>query len=83
MYVSMLVMPKENRINVRTTEQIKRDLEIAARLKGLTVSALVNSLVVSSIREEKERDPQAFKPKGVPVGQITVKKENEVKKKAG
>jgi hypothetical protein len=51
----------EYRINVRTTEQIKRDLEIAARLRGLTVAALVNSLVVAAIREEKEREPRAFK----------------------
>lgn len=56
----MIAMAKEIRINVRTTEQIKADLEITARLKGLTVSALVNSLVVKAIREEKEREPQAF-----------------------
>lgn len=56
----MIVMAKEIRINVRTTEQIKQDLEIAAELKGLTVSALVNSLVVKTIREEKDREPKAF-----------------------
>jgi hypothetical protein len=52
----------EHRISVRTTERIKRDLEITARLRGLTVAALVNSLVVAAIREEKEREPRAFKP---------------------
>jgi hypothetical protein len=56
----MCVMTKEIRINVRTSEQIKRDLEITAELRGLTVSALVNSLVVKAIREEKEREPHAF-----------------------
>lgn len=56
----MLYMPKEMRINVRTTPQIKRELEIAARLRGITPSALVNSVVVKAIREEKEREPQAF-----------------------
>ncbi len=56
----MFVMVKEIRINVRTTEQIKRDLEITAELKGLTVSALVNSLAVKTIREEKDREPKAF-----------------------
>jgi hypothetical protein len=63
----MCLMSKEVRINVRTTEQIKIDLEITARLRGLTVSALVNSLVVKAIREEKEREPRAFeheKPEG-------------------
>jgi len=54
------LMSKEIRINVRTTEEIKRDLEITARLKGLTVSSLVNSLVVKAIREEKAREPRAF-----------------------
>ena len=51
---------QEIRINVRTTAQIKRDLEITAELRGLTVSALVNSLVVKAIREEKLAEPSAF-----------------------
>lgn len=51
----------EYRINVRTTEQIKRDLEVVARLRGMKVSALINSLAMEAIREEKERDPKAFK----------------------
>jgi hypothetical protein len=59
----MCLVPKEVRINVRTSEQIKRDLEITAELRGITVSSLVNSLVVKAIREEKEREPQAFAPK--------------------
>ena len=56
----MWLVSKEIRINVRTTEEIKRDLEITARLRGITVSALVNSQVVKAIREEKEREPRAF-----------------------
>lgn len=51
---------KEIRINVRTTEDIKRDIEITARLRGLTVSSLINSLAVKAIREEKAVEPQAF-----------------------
>lgn len=34
----MFLMAKEVRINVRTTEEIKRDVEIAAKLKGLTLT---------------------------------------------
>lgn len=56
----MLQMASEIRINVRTTPDIKRDIEIAARLRGLTVSSLVNSLAVKAIREEKDREPKAF-----------------------
>ena len=52
---------KEVRINVRTTERIKHDLEITAELRGLTVSSLVNSLAVSAIREEKSLVPDAFR----------------------
>lgn len=60
----------ETRINVRTKPDIKRDLEITARLRGLSVSALVNSLVVKAIREEKNIEPEMFaksrKPTGIP-----------------
>lgn len=61
----MFVM-SEIRINVRTTEEIKRDLEITARLRGLTVSALINSLAVKAIREEKQIEPLAFKQENKP-----------------
>ncbi len=69
----MLIMSSETRINVRTTPEIKRDLEVAARLKGMTVSALINSLAVKVIREEKEYDPSAFAmAKGVRSGTVRV-----------
>lgn len=51
---------KEVRINVRTTEETVEDLKIAARLRGLSVSSLVNTLVVKAIREERELVPDAF-----------------------
>lgn len=53
-------MKRETRINVRTTDQIKRELKVTARLRGLTESSLVNSLVVRAIREEKQVSPEAF-----------------------
>ncbi len=53
-------MSAEIRINVRTTAEVKRELEITARLRGIKVSSLVNLLVVRAIREEKEREPGAF-----------------------
>lgn len=51
---------KEVRINVRTSETTVEDLKITAKLRGLTVSALVNLLVVKAIREEKMIAPEAF-----------------------
>jgi hypothetical protein len=56
----MLVMSKEIRINVRTTEEVKNDLKVAARVHGLTPSSWINLLVVRGIREAKQLDPQAF-----------------------
>jgi hypothetical protein len=57
----MNLVVAEIRINVRTTADIKRDIEIAARLRGMTVSSLINSLAVKAIREEKNLEPEAFK----------------------
>lgn len=51
---------KEVRINVRANEQTVEDLKVTARLRGLTVSSLVNLLVVKAIREEKAIAPEAF-----------------------
>lgn len=57
---SFLMSKKEVRINARASEQTVHDLKIAARLRGLTVSSLVNLLVVKTIREEKAIAPEAF-----------------------
>ncbi|HEY2866178.1 MAG TPA: hypothetical protein VGJ02_03735 [Pyrinomonadaceae bacterium] len=51
---------EETRINVRIRPEIKRELEIAAELNGLTLSSMVNHLVVTKIREEKQKAPEAF-----------------------
>lgn len=56
-----------NKEDVRTThlqlrihEDIKEDLKITAKLKGLSLSAMILSLIVKAIREEKENSPHAF-----------------------
>lgn len=51
---------KEVRLSVRTNEGTVSDLKTTARLRGISVSALVNMLVVKAIREEKEIAPQEF-----------------------
>lgn len=52
---------EEIRINVRTTAETKRDSMITAKLRGLTLSSLVNLLLVRANREEKALEPEAFK----------------------
>jgi hypothetical protein len=83
----MLLMAKEIRINVRTSAETKRDLKIAAKLRGITPSSLVNFAVTQIIREEKERDPAAFKTTtGLPAFGAPFRTEEEIrgkKKKTG
>lgn len=58
--VLTMAMPKDTWLQIRIREEIKDDLRIAAELRGLTVSALLHSLIVKTIREEKEVQPSAF-----------------------
>ena len=51
---------KEVRLNIRTSEQTIADLKTTAKLRGLSVSSLVNMLVVKAIREEKAAVPEEF-----------------------
>lgn len=51
---------KATHLQIRIREDIKEDLRITSELKGLSVSGLVHSLIVKAVREEKEKEPQAF-----------------------
>jgi len=51
---------KEVRLNIRTSEDTIADLKTTARLRGISVSSLVNLLVVKAIREEKSVAPEEF-----------------------
>lgn len=51
---------KEVRLNIRIGEATVADLKTAARLRGLSVSSLVNMLVAKVIREEKAIAPEEF-----------------------
>jgi antitoxin component of RelBE/YafQ-DinJ toxin-antitoxin module len=54
-------MPKAAYIQIRISEQIKADLQIAAELRGASMSGLLHQFIVQTIREEKELSPEAFK----------------------
>lgn len=51
---------KERWLQIRIDEEVKANAKITARLRGLSLSALVHSLLVKAIREEKDRDPLSF-----------------------
>lgn len=65
MYIDNLydVMTKQTKgklVNFRVRDDLKREFEIVAELRGTTLSGLIHQLLVKAVREEKEREPQAF-----------------------
>jgi antitoxin component of RelBE/YafQ-DinJ toxin-antitoxin module len=54
---------KDAFLQIRIREEVKQDLAVLAELRGLSMSALINSLIVKAIREEKNADPIAFRQK--------------------
>lgn len=53
-------MPKDTFLQIRIREEIKEDLRLVAEARGLTISALIHSLIVKTIREEREQYPGSF-----------------------
>jgi hypothetical protein len=56
----MYAMPKETRLNLRISDEFRRDIESLAAYHGLTLSSYAHSLLVKQIRREKEATPEAF-----------------------
>lgn len=56
---NVMTRQKGTFIQIRATDQIKAELQIAADLRGLTMSSMIHSLITQAIREEKEREPDA------------------------
>ncbi|HEV2862883.1 MAG TPA: hypothetical protein VGX48_17840 [Pyrinomonadaceae bacterium] len=51
---------KGARINLKIHPALREEFQAAARLRGGTMSTLLHQYIVKVVREEKERDPQAF-----------------------
>jgi hypothetical protein len=51
---------KLSTINLKVPPRTHADFRIAAKLRGGTMSSLLHQYIVRIIREEKERDPEAF-----------------------
>lgn len=47
-------------LQIRIDEDIKADVKVVAKLRGLSMSALVHSMLVKAVREEKAVSPDAF-----------------------
>lgn len=51
---------REGHLHIRIKPDIKDDLKILSDMRGLTVSGLVQHLIVKAIREGKNEDPSIF-----------------------
>lgn len=73
---------KDTFLQIRIRENVKRELQKVAEMRGLTMSALIHSLIVKAIREEKEADPRAFReePKKLPATTLKLPRANEKRK---
>ena len=56
----ILTMNKETRLNLRITEMLREDIEALAAYHGLSMSSYAHSLLVKSVRREKDEQPEAF-----------------------
>lgn len=53
-------MPKNTYIQVRIREDVKEELRLVADARGLTISALIHSMIVKTIRDERTQHPEVF-----------------------
>lgn len=56
-----MASPKVKMINVRLKPSVHDDFKTAADLRGASMSSLMHQFIVKTIREEKEREPGAFR----------------------
>lgn len=58
--VSTMATTKNDRIYVRVKDEIKDEFQLVADYRGLTPSALLHSLIVKTIHEQRDVTPQIF-----------------------
>lgn len=59
--LGLMASPKVRMINVRLTPQMHEAFKIACELRGASMSSSLHQFIVRTIREEKDREPQAFR----------------------
>lgn len=60
MYGFVTIKNKDGHLHIRLKPSVKDELKIVADARGMTMSGLVYSLIVKTIREEKNQEPQLF-----------------------
>ena len=54
------VVKKNAILNLRLRPEVRDDFAVVAELRGLSMSGLLHSFIVRSIREERDQYPEAF-----------------------
>lgn len=67
MFDFVTVKTKDDHLHIRLKPSVKDELKIVADARGMTMSGLVYSLIVKTIRDEKTLEPQLFATQKVPV----------------
>ena len=57
----LVTVAKTKMINVRINEQTHNDFKVACELKGAGMAQILHQFIVRTIREERDREPEAFK----------------------
>jgi len=65
--VMTVTRSKDTYIQVRIDDELKEAVRITAHSRGLSMSALIHSILVQAVREEKQLYPEVFKTTSVPV----------------
>lgn len=67
----MCLMPKTTRLNLRITEDFRREIELLADYHGLTLSSIAHSLLVKAVRREMQELDMTPKQKAPVVARIS------------
>jgi len=68
----MCLMAKSTSINLRISREFREEIETLAKYHGLTMSSYAHSLLVRTIRYEKEQTPEAFAKQGVRAAEVSL-----------
>jgi uncharacterized protein (DUF1778 family) len=60
MYSVPTMGTQDERLHIRIRPDLKEDIKVLAELRGLSVSALVHSLLVKEVAEVRKSDPAEF-----------------------